>query len=85
MSLYDSNYRKVELAGIEDLDIINRTKGTVHWGWYLLWLILFWPAVVIVAIYQMSKNAMVTVKICYNDGGIAIHDILEKDLYKLTA
>ena len=31
----------------------------VHWGWWLFWLIVFWPALLFVALSHSKKKAAI--------------------------
>ena len=35
-------------------------EGGVHWGWWLFWLIFFWPALVFVWLKHSSNVRYVT-------------------------
>ena len=42
---------------ITKYEILNTRKEGVHWGYWIFWLLVFWPALIVVAwIHYTSPN-----------------------------
>ena len=39
-----------------------KTEGGVHWGWWLFWLLIFWPALIITAVIHFNNRHVVIVE-----------------------
>ena len=39
-----------------DTVYIEKPKTGVHWGWWVFWLIFFWPALIVVALIHFGRK-----------------------------
>ena len=47
---------KAKQAAKSEAHAIKRDQGGVHWFWWLAWLIVFFPALIVVAIIHVGRK-----------------------------
>ena len=77
-----SNEKQIKLV-----KILETHTPSVHWGWYLFWLIVAAPVILFVILYEFnsrSKNETYTVGVLYLDGTkVKLENITKKELSDL--
>tara|TARA_R110002012_G_scaffold32357_2_gene95680 strand:+ start:294 stop:536 length:243 start_codon:yes stop_codon:yes gene_type:complete len=53
---------------ITKYEILNTRKAGVHWGWWVVWFLLFWPALIIVAWFHYNSSQEYEIIVRYEDG-----------------
>lgn len=50
-------YKEIDCNNIASYELIaTKDAEGVHWGWYMFWLVVWFPALVIVAIVDINKR-----------------------------
>ena len=59
---------------ISKLRLISRENRGVHVGWWVVWLLLFWPALLVVAMIHCQKVNHIKVEFKNGDKNVYIVD-----------
>lgn len=56
---------------ITDYKVLETKRDGVHWGWFVAWLLLFYPALLLVALIHFNSKNMHLVIVKYEDGSVS--------------
>ena len=66
---------------VSNFSLVTQEGEGVHWFWWIFWLLVFWPAVVLVAIAHSKKCFIVNVE--YASGGNEVVRLSKEEYYRL--
>ena len=52
---------------ITKYEILNTRKEGVHWGWWVAWLVFFWPMLIAVAWFHYTSSKEYEIVVRYTD------------------
>lgn len=77
---------KTKLENIVAYEILSTQRKGVHGGWWLFWLVCFYPALLIVLLIHLSSQNTYTVVVkLYSDDVQTLKGVSEKDMETIKA
>lgn len=71
-----ANGVSMEVNNKSEVQLLSKDSHPVHWGWWVFWALLFWPALLIVALISCFRK-----KYAVKVDGIVM--ILDENNYQL--
>ena len=65
-----ANGVSMEVNNSSEVQLLSKDAQPVHWGWWVFWALIFWPAVLVIALISFFRKKY-TVKV---DGVVLILD-----------
>ena len=76
----------VEFDKVVEYEIISTKKGGVHGFWWVFWLIMFIPVLILVALVHFSSETTYTVVVKVTTGEVVtLRDVSEYELGQIKA
>jgi len=48
---------KITVDGSTKFELLETVSDVVHWGWWVFWILIFWPALIITSIISLTRKA----------------------------
>lgn len=68
---------------LKAVKVLETKKDRVHWGWYLFWLVMFAPMIMVVFIYDYKLETTYRIGLLYEGGYKITMQVDEKKLREL--
>lgn len=76
----------VDIKNIVQFEVIGEVKKGVHGFWWLFWLIMFFPVLVLVFLVHISGDTVYTVMVKTNkDEVVRLGNVTEKELMSIRS
>lgn len=77
-------WKRIPIDTISSCEVIGSAKDIPHWGWFVFWLLVFWPVIAVLIIMGITRTKH-TVKVNYKSGSPELVQLNKEELTKLTA
>lgn len=54
----------------EKVKVLDTKRDGVHWGWWIFWLVIFWPMLAVLALVHYNSRMIYHVAVKYVDGSV---------------
>ena len=66
-----------------DFKVLDTKRDGVHWGWWVMWLLLCWPVLFFTAVIHFNSQRLSLTAIKYSDGSVTEKWLTKRKLSEL--
>ncbi|CAM0104816.1 hypothetical protein VPH5P1C_0047 [Vibrio phage 5P1c] len=63
--------------------VIDYEREGVHWGWWVFWLVLCWPVLIVTVWFHYTSDKTYQITVKYMDDSVEFKQVDKKELQRL--
>lgn len=62
------NTQTTNINTVEKYILLDSKRDGVHWGWFVFWILIFWPVLLLTALIHLNSAMVYKVCLKHSDG-----------------